>query len=552
MCGIIGTVPNSKINLKYINHRGPDANGLQTVPDKLTFGHTRLSILDLTSNGSQPRYSQSGNVLVTYNGEIYNYKEISTIENCTCDTISLIDNLDKNGINFIPSEFNGMYAFSAYFKNEDKLVLLRDPVGIKPLYIYINEDKIAFCSEIKGFFGVDWYNPIPNDDVQIQSDFLRYGYTFPQDVEVMHNGNTFNLNLVPTLIKNLYSLTPGIKYIYCLKKKTFETNEYTFKEESKNPIDLIRNSVLEQSMSDVEVGVQLSGGIDSSIVANEYSNIASKVHGFYVSVNHKNLNEDKWVEIVRKNLSKKTTFVFHKIILNKKEIKRVISSSAWFMDEPMIRHPNAMGIYLLSEYVKKHTNVKVLLTGEGADEIFGGYSWHTGDTLKDYGSTRVFFETKQSPIIDDFILKNKSNIVLNAQLNYDRKFYLPPILLRQDRMTMAHSIESRVPFLSNDFLNLGTPDKPGKIELKKYAADLFGEEFAYREKYGFGLSWDWLNSFKIETKYLKWLKIEVTPKTNEQKWALIALSIWSKHFLYNDRKENNYKVPSQSFFSKYL
>ncbi len=547
MCGILGSFPASKLRLDFLRHRGPDGSGAVALPE-IALGHTRLAILELTERAAQPKWSTDGNVLLTYNGEIYNYSSLGLPEEHS-DTVALAEWLAREGPAFDPAKLDGMYAFAAYFVRERRLVLCRDPVGIKPLYIALSEDGalLAFASEIKGFFGVDWFRPRPNLDAEVQRDFLQYGYGLPRPVQILFRGQTATLQLVPSLLAGVYQVCPGQVLTFSPDEKAKE--DWTrLPRKNADILTSLTESVREQSMSDVEVGVQLSGGIDSSLVAYEYARNNPAVHGFFVRVDYPGHSEAEWAAAAGNVLSKTCRFQFHEIVANEAQVRRALPSVIWYMDEPPIRHPNALGVYLLCEYVRQNTQVEVLLTGEGADELFGGYSWHDARTVRAYDRSRRIFDVGGSPLLNRLAppqvqgfpvcllpSHRRANAarILEWQLLYDRTIYLPPILLRQDRMSMAHAIEARVPFLSNRFLQMPAPAVAGKKCLKDRAAQVFGTRFAKRAKIGFGFPLPWLGGLPIRQDALDWLRESWKPTTDFHRWALTALSQWALYYLHD-------------------
>lgn len=528
MCGIIGSIGPAKLNLDLICHRGPDDRGIYS-DEYISLGHTRLSILDLSSHGHQP--AENSEVVLTYNGEIYNHLQFS--KNETCDTISLLNFITSQGVEFDPGKLDGMFAFASYFKNPKKLVLCRDFAGIKPLFITFSEDKkkMAFCSEIKGFFGIDWFVPIPNPTKFVQEEFLQYGYSCQRRVDFQSGKKTSSITLRPTLLKNVFAIPPASKMVIDIA--TFEMSQVKFSVSVQGERNSLQQEVKAQSMSNVEVGVQMSGGIDSTLVSYYYAKNVGKVHGFYVSVPGAE-NEDHWVNIAANKIKSESQFNLHAVKLTKEELLRAFKKATWYHDEPILRHPNACAIYLLCEYVKKNTAVKVLLTGEGADELYGGYSWQDGTNSLSYGNDRSAFVLSSCHI--PIFVSTPGQSVLEKQLRYDFEVYLPPILLRQDKMSMAHSIESRVPFLSNSAFLQGFPKQAGKVELKKLSASIFGKEFAYRPKCGFGIPLDWLEDTKINMRLIDWMKVRVTAATTLQRFYLNSLALWSLYYIHNKGK----------------
>ena len=543
MCGILGAYPPCETSLAYLAHRGPDTAGILKMP-QIVLGHTRLAILDLSEHASQPGWSEDGNVALTYNGEIYNYRTLGNSTE-TSDTVALIEWLARRGPDFDPGVLDGMYAFAAWFPKDERLVLCRDPVGIKPLYFAISPDgnHLAFASEIKGFFGIEWFTARPTREVSVQREFLQYGQALPRRSHVALRGRSADMPLVPTLLEGVWQICPGQRVTFSRGRAPLSSfTELTTRHLP--PLVALTESVNEQSMSDVEVGVQLSGGIDSSLVAWQYALENPAVHGFYVAVPFEGLNEDRWARHAAERLRGQTEFTFHQINATREEVARVLPSVAWHMDEPVIRHPNAIGVYLLGEYVRRQTAVKVLLTGEGADEMFAGYSWHDGQTWDDYDRSRRIFDFGGCELGRQHLTIHRRESVLVSQLSYDRDIYLPPILARQDRMSMAHSLETRVPFLSNRFLTMPAPIVPGKHVLKRRAAEIFGDEFANREKCGFGFPLPWLAEFEPPQGSLDWLAERPTAQTPFQRWALAALGLWSQLYLNGGWKEKTQTPPA--------
>lgn len=537
MCGIIGCFPRGRIRVDYIRHRGPDGEGVLDLGE-IAFGHTRLAILDLEPRADQPRWSSDGAVLLNYNGEIYNFRRLGVGEQAS-DTVAMAQWLAREGPDFDAGALDGMYAFAAWFPARRQLVLARDPVGIKPLYVALSEDGayLAFCSEIKGFFGVEWFAARPNRDGVIQREFLQYGRAFPRPVEVSFRGLRATLPLVPTLLAGVWQVCPGQCLTFSLESPPAARAIRLDARAGDDVAEALADSVAAQSVSDVEVGVQLSGGIDSSLTAHEFARTHSRVHGFHVAVDFKKHNEEKWARQAADVIAKRCDFQFHVIPLTPEEVRRVLPDAIWHMDEPPMRHRSVVGTYLLAEHVRRRTAVKVLLAGEGADELFGGYDWHDARTVEGFDRTRRLFDLGGSDMVASFFPSPAGRKdVLRCQLAYDRAIYLPMMLARQDRMSMAHSIETRVPFLSNRFLAMPPPEAPGKLALRAMAAGIFGRKFARRPKCGTPIPRRWFTWLPLQRECLDWLVEPWEPQTKNESWALACLSAWSALYLHGGWK----------------
>jgi asparagine synthase (glutamine-hydrolysing) len=354
------------------------------------------------------------------------------------------------------------------------------------------------------------------------------------------------LPLTPTLLEGVYQLCCGQRIAFSLECPS----RSRFVQLAQRPCDVpdaLSQSIREQSMADVEVGVQLSGGLDSSLVAYEFAKTRPRVHGFHISVAFPKHNEEKWARLASDEISKICDFRFHIVPATEEEVRRVLPDAIWYMDEPPLRHPAVVGVYLLSEYVRRNTNVKVLLSGEGADELFGGYSWHDGKTWKDFDRSRRLFDLGGSDRVRDFLpAPSNRKDILRCQLAYDRAIYLPMLLARQDRMSMAHSIETRVPFLSNRFLAMPPPAAPGKVALRREAAWIFGRKFARRPKFGSPFPRRWFAHLPIQREYLGWLSEPWQDQTKNEHWALAGLSAWSQVYLHGGWRTRVHTASSQA------
>jgi len=629
MCGFTGYFnldstleTNNKIIREMIaiqKHRGPDDSGIVGIntreksfeeisvlavsdfssPIDLLFGFNRLSILDLSPNGHQPMISTDKNVILMMNGEVYNafdFKE-SLIQKghsfkSTSDTEIVLHLYLEYGMDKMITMLNGMFALAIYDFTLDTLFLARDRFGIKPLYILKEDNRIAFASEMKSF------KPLSN-------------FKFEPDFSKMDEFLLFRNVINNTLFKNIINCIPGT--FFEIKNGKITSHQfYDIDIEGKNTIASIENkvvlekalqkSVSSQMISDVKLGCQLSGGVDSSLVTYFAAENLEKGNLETISITFKDpkFSEEKYIDYVAEKLSLKA----HKYEMDAQYYFDVLEKAIWHFEQPL-NHPNTIGIYLLSEQAKKH--VTVLLSGEGADESLAGYSrfirakenmilnksFFGGlkrniNSLMDYLSysfnsdKRMIMETAFGSITttralkSDFVLSNairdrvKTIHKLHGekilrQRKYELLTYLPDLLMRQDKMSMAHSIENRVPFLDNEMvttsLNISTDSLiafynnrlEGKKVLKDICAEKFDENFAYRNKMGFGIPLrefmstqvfqdKWYNQIEpslkkrnlFELKELSlWVKNVATasPEQLDAIWLLLGFEIWAKQYL---------------------
>lgn len=497
MCGFVGFVDKARDKKKIVKdmadiivHRGPDSDGYYT--DNLcAIGFRRLSIIDL-DGGNQPIYNEKKDKVIVFNGEIYNYKEIrdDLIKkghefNTSSDTEVILHGYEEYNEHIL-EKLRGMFAFIIYDTNDNSVFGARDFYGIKPLYYYMNDDEFMFGSEIKSFLGHPSFKKELNRDMLKQ--YLTFQYSVGED----------------TFFKNVYKLRPGHYFKYKNGKLDIK-KYYEIKIESDHSKsldewkDIIRKELNESlkyhKVSDVEVGSFLSSGVDSSIVAT-LSNVDKT---FTVGYDNKKYSEIDYAKelsekIKVKNISKK---------ISKEEYFNKFGLIQYHMDEPLA-DPSAVALYFVANTASKH--VKVALSGEGADEIFGGYniyhepysvSWynkipypirrfvgilaypfrnHTGfnflvrrsKKLEDrYVGNAFIFEPSEANKLLSY--DDKRNFKELTKPYYDRikdygdvekmqyidfNFWLiGDILLKADKMSMANSLEVRVPFLDKNLIS---------------------------------------------------------------------------------------------------
>jgi len=560
MCGFVGFASKVAAHEKQeiikkmtevIHHRGPDSDGIFT-DDQVALGFRRLSIIDLSEEGSQPVYNETNDIVLVFNGEIYNYQEIKKtlvekghIFRSHTDSEVIIHGYEEYGVDIL-SHLRGMFAFSIWDPKQDQLFIARDFFGIKPLYYTSNthDGSFLFGSEIKSFLEHPSFNKVFND--RALKPYLTFQYSAMEE----------------TFFKDVYKLKPC--HYMLLKKGELEIKAYhhhDFKDANKSLEDNIQGikSILEESVryhkiSDVKVGSFLSGGVDSSYITallkphKTFSVGFQEYEAMFNETNHaKALSEELGIEN-------------HSRILSADECFDAIPTIQYHMDEPQ-SNPSSVPLYFLAELAKEH--VTVVLSGEGADELFGGYQWYQSTKAIDaydklpyglrkgigklasalpknriskflvrggkrveekyIGAANVFDEKDANRVLKAPYKKGPSVSAVTqpiydqvkhaddvTKMQYlDMHLWLPSdILLKADKMSMAHSLELRVPFLDKEVMRLAsslpTDQRVNPIDtkyaLRKAALDILPEEWANRPKLGFPVP---IRYWMREEKYYK-------------------------------------------------
>lgn len=370
MCGITGFInfssqPEKEIlenSLNQIIYRGPDSWG-EYIDKNVALGIRRLSIIDL-STGDQPISNENGMVTVVFNGEIYNFLELrkKLIKEkhkfkTNADTEVLVHLYEKYGED-MPKFLNGMFAFAIWDKPNQKLFIARDHAGIKPLYYWTAGDKLIFGSELKTIID----NPLVKKNMN-QDSLLLYTY----------------FGYIPgeqTIFKNIYKLLPGHSLTF--SKKGLDCKQYyqiTKSHTTEQSLDeLFADTIKLQSVADVPLGVFLSGGLDSSLVTYYLTQISSKVKTFSISFSEKSFDESNFAFEVAKLLGTE-----HKSdIFAPRDVIKLFPRITKLLDEPLA-DPSLFPTFKVCEFARKY--VKVVLSGDGGDELFGGYPTYQGHLI---------------------------------------------------------------------------------------------------------------------------------------------------------------------------
>lgn len=369
MCGIAGIVsfdkPIDKESLlkmlSQIKYRGPDQRGTYIKPH-VSMGIQRLSIIDVAT-GDQPIENEDGSIAVVFNGEIYNYQELTKdlIKKghkfkTKSDTEVLVHLYEVYGED-MSKYLNGMFSFAIWDRKKQLIFISRDPIGIKPLYYFQKGEELIFGSELKTILA---YRDIKKEiNINSLKNYSLFGY-IPSD---------------NSIFKNIYKLSPGSNLIFSKSKKKivnyYSMNSMIFKSEQ-NIDKILEDAVLSQSMADVPLGVLLSGGIDSSLISYYLTQkLGKRIKSFSISFKEKSFDESLYAETVARIL--KTDHYSESF--DSKDIYNLFPTIVDKMDEPLA-DPSLFPTYKLSSLARKH--VKVVLSGDGGDELFGGYPTYQG------------------------------------------------------------------------------------------------------------------------------------------------------------------------------
>ncbi|MCT7909594.1 asparagine synthase (glutamine-hydrolyzing) [Arcobacter lacus] len=584
MCGIIGAnFISDKFDksLEFLHHRGPDFQNSIKIENK-QFGHTRLAIIDLDEEANQPMIFDD--VLLVFNGEIYNYKELIQVEHLECKTKSdsevLIRLYQKYGFDFL-NKLNGMFSFCIYDMKKDLYFCARDRYGKKPFFYYFKDNKFIFSSSVKSILNLLDYKP--NLNKVALSKYMQYFVSFGED----------------SFYQDIFKLEASSYIIYepnkaheLQKKKYYKINTYKAIKDEKQALndieELLFKSVEYRLNSDVEVASLLSGGIDSSLISALYTKISGKkINTFSIGYDeYKNYCELDYAQITAKHINSN----HHPVEINQKEYINHFEQTLDMLEEP---HGDSAAIPLniLTKQIHK-AGIKTVLSGEGSDEIFLGYD-NYAKFLKYYefekslsNEQNLFLNdiigalqnnTKESEYLRRIVKKQNlynsfGEIYTDIQrkrlfkkvptyktetakqdpvdwMSYiDLKIWLGESLLSKvDRISMGNSLEVRTPFLDFNLVNymfsVESDIKVGdtnKYLLKKIASKYIPETIINRTKKGFNSPFnEWLNK-EYKNKILEVI-VEVNNATNLFNHEYIL-------HIYELSKSNKFKQHLYSLF----
>jgi asparagine synthase (glutamine-hydrolysing) len=503
MCGIAGVFnfngePPSPVILKRmtdaIAHRGPDGEG-HYIDGALGLGHRRLAIIDLSAAGHQPMATENGRFLITYNGEVYNFNEIRVeLEaqgyrfHSFTDSEVVLKALAHWGTDAL-TRFNGMFALALWDREREELLLARDRYGIKPLYYVQIGRKLLFGSEIKAFLAdPDYRTEMDREGLYEYLTFQNFftERTLFRGVRLLPQGSYLRISTQQGLG------SPILYWDYSFEEPENPADENEYLEELDR---LFQQAVSRQLISDVDLGTYLSGGMDSGAVtalaARELPYIKSFTCGF-------DLNSASGVELGydERETAEYMSYVFktehYEMVLKAGDMERVMPRLAFHLEEPRVgqSYPNFYAAQLASKFVK------VVLSGAGGDEIFAGYPWRyyraiVNDDFEHYIDKYYGFWQRLIPNCDqkrvfkpiwpsvknvstrnifrDVFSRHSASLTrpedyINHSLYFEAKTFLHGLLVVEDKLSMAHSLETRVPFLDNDLVDFAMK-VPARLKL---------------------------------------------------------------------------------------
>lgn len=609
ICGFTGEVIDRNETIhkmtEVITHRGPDSDGF-FLDDRISMGFRRLSIIDLEA-GSQPIYNEDKSLVLTFNGEIYNYRDLRKELIAAghkfyteTDSETLIHGFEEWGTDLL-NKLRGMFGFAIYNKKDGSVFMARDFFGIKPMHYTLIDGELVYGSEIKSILCHPKF--VKKFNTRALDTYLSFQYAVPPE----------------TFFEGVYCLLPG-HYMWYRDGKVettryfearFNPDESLTEEQAVDEIEKVfENSVNAHKIADVEVGCFLSSGVDSSYVSTYFADQKTFTVGFDFGLKY---NEISWAQ----RLSEKIGVEHHTKIIGSEEFWDAVPKVQYHMDQPLA-DPSCIALYFVSKLASEY--VKVVLSGEGADELFGGYTVYNDprvfkvyQTIVPYCVRRGIYKLVSKlpdikgrdylmrathPLEERFIgnafmydMKEKQEILKDPSIatrpqDITKKFYdrvkdyddvtkmqyldinlwmVGDILLKADRMSMANSLELRVPFLDKEVFKVASklPTRlrvnkhNTKYAMRKAAQRHMPEETAEKEKLGFPVPTRvWLRDEKyynvvkdmfnsdISKKFFKpeqliaWLDEHYSGKEDNSRkvWTIYVFLVWYKIYFGEDEK----------------
>jgi asparagine synthase (glutamine-hydrolysing) len=603
MCGITGiysvdNIPNIEERVHQMNfsikHRGPDAGGIY-IENNLGLGHRRLSIIDTREVSNQPMHSNSKIWHLVFNGEIYNFEEIKSQLNYNFKTISdteaIVAAVEEKGLDWFINQANGMFAIALYNSETKDLFLVRDRLGIKPLYFYNDGDNFIFSSEIKAILSSGLVDAKFNEeavDEYLANRYIRAPYTFFKNIFQVNSGTYLWVNKNLTIVENKYWDIPDAFNM---------ASEYNEEEIMKGFDDELNKAIKYRLIADVPLGTYLSGGLDSSLIT-AITALKKKEKVNTYTIGFEEINEFEYSEVI----AEKYKTEHHEILMQKEDYMSNWERLINFKDAPL-GVPNEIPLAVMSNKLKE--KITVVLSGEGADELMGGYG-RIYRAPFDYVN-----EDKKESFYDYFISKydyvprsmrdqlistpksyrNEFDTEIKADFSkisneesvfkFFHKYHVKGLLQRVDMTTMQTSVEARVPFLDHNLIEYSYRKIPYDLKLKwkdeaskgkaknmsssqyseeldtpkyllrKVCYDYLPKEIIERKKVGFPVPLtEWFSNLEILAKELlpkaNWLKEGVIDNLIEKSkiesragqilWMFINIELFKKNYFNKNWK----------------
>jgi asparagine synthase (glutamine-hydrolysing) len=595
MCGIAGFVAldgapaEAKIieaMTDLIRHRGPDDRGtlrlsLRGGEADTALGVQRLAILDRSPRARQPMLSPDGSVALLFNGEIYDAGDARVeLEHdgyrfrTSSDTEVVLAWYERRGLERMLQRLDGMFAMAIVDTRRAVVHLVRDRIGIKPLYWVQCGQTVLFASEAKAFLAHPAFRA--ELDPAHVDELLAFRYvvddaTLLRGVRHVRPGHHLTITAAGLSDTRYWSIPDYQEKLHLPRQAAVDRLD-----------DLLGRSVRSQLRSDVAVGCQLSGGVDSSLVTLRAGALNPGVGAFSIVFNEPQFSEQQWIDTA----AQAAGVASHRFVFDEAAFTGALDAASWHMDQP-VGHPNSLALWVLAQ--RSRARATVALTGEGADELFGGYARFAGavsdprrpgkhDPADACIRSTVFHpearlasvrpEADLAPAIERrrAIFHEGSADHLSNCLRYEMRTHLVDLLLRQDKMAMAHGVENRVPFLDRQIVDFARalpaqqlvgPASPSgapvtKLLLKELARRSFDEAFVHRRKSAFNLplaqyfrSATFVTLMEdrllpgmrsrglVDVQVVRrwWRRALAAPATTEAFWILVALESWAQQFV---------------------
>ncbi|SHK18166.1 asparagine synthase (glutamine-hydrolysing) [Clostridium cavendishii DSM 21758] len=603
MCGINGIFSKSIINdIGYriekmnnsIAHRGPDDGNYRLFDKRIALGHRRLSIIDTNSRANQPMISNSGRWIIVFNGEIYNYLELKKRVRydfkTSSDTEVILAYVEKFGFEEFLKNANGMFAIALYDLKNDKIFLARDRMGVKPLFFFMDNDRIVFSSEIKGILNSGLVEAKFNEDAideYLGYRYVREPYTFFKEIYQLESGTFVSIDSELNFCKKRFWNLPDEFNMDCNYDEDKITEEFNNK-----IIDAIKRRLI----SDVPLGTYLSGGVDSSLItAITTETLKTQINTY--TIGFPEMNEFGYAKLV----SEKYNTIHHEIQINTDNYFNTMNEVISYKDAPL-GVPNEIPLAVMSKILKE--KITVVLSGEGADELMGGYGKifrspfdyqnldNEDKSFYDYFINKYEYvprnlrdkylrtSTKLRNQFDEKLgeeFKNKLNE--ENVFRFFHKYHVKGLLHRVDITTMLAGVEARVPFLDYELIEYSYKNIPYELKLKwkdeklkkesrKVSSNIYSEvndipkyllkkigykylpkEIIERKKVGFPVPLnEWMELLELEAKEILtdayWLKFEKINELIEESknnsragqiiWMFINIELFRKKYFLKE------------------